>query len=58
MTDIVEMLRMEMRGDRHADLAREAADEIERLRATVERMSKRIAELERVDEANEPWGGR
>ena len=31
-------------------LTRDAANEIERLR-------KRIAELERVDEANEPWGG-
>jgi hypothetical protein len=35
MTDLVTRLQMEMRGDRHADLAREAADEIERLTAAV-----------------------
>lgn len=40
MCDIEEELRSEMRGDRHADLGRRAADEIARLRAALESLTK------------------
>jgi len=38
MKDIVEQLRMTFRGERNADLVREAADEIEQLREALQRI--------------------
>jgi len=49
-TDIVERLRMEMRGERHADLACEAADEVERLRGEMHSMGAHMAHLHRMND--------
>jgi hypothetical protein len=50
MNEIAARMRMEMRGDRHADLGREAADEIERLENVAQFLWARLDDIDSVSD--------